>query len=131
MDESLKWKIYFIKYDKDGNEIERGVDPREYVYYGTAQNSAYKTYPPEEGYKTVVAVRSPWEKYFTEVQCGICKCIHVIEETTYGIPKESDVMVCDRGDIDELGRWYSKHYRFVCPECLAKIREFISCLEVV
>lgn len=128
-----KWKIYITRVDKDGNEIEseRAVHNKEYAYYGTASRVAHETYPWRDGYRTVVAVRDPWQEYTREVRCDICGTKHVVEESYTGYAHESHVYLFDVNIHNERGhRHYNKGYNHLCPNCITKIREFISSMEV-
>ena len=85
--EDKKLRIYWRKLDENGNEIERGVDDREYVYLGNAQNRAYKlfgTYAEHKGrIQWHAGYRDPWAKYYRDVQCNACGGVFSAEESPY------------------------------------------------
>ena len=128
LDMNSKYKIYFTKVDKDRNEIEseRGVDPKKYAYPGAACNKAHEKYPWRDGYRVIIAQRDPWQKYTRDIQCDICGTIHTVEESYQGFTSESDVYIEDSSSEDKF--W--KGYKHLCPNCITKIREFISSMEV-
>lgn len=125
--ENAKLKIFWKKIDNDGNEIERGVHPKEYKYHGSALKTARYKYPYREGYRYIITYRNPWEKYNHEVQCDICGTIHTIEQSYGGYDYDSNVYVVEQHDSEER---YHKIYGDLCPDCIRKIREFISSMKV-
>lgn len=125
--ENAKLKIFWKKIDKDGNEIERGVHPKEYKYYGSASKVARYKYPYNEGYRCNITYRDPWQKYTHEAQCDICGTIHTVEQSYSGYDYDSNVYLVEHYDSVER---YRKNYNNVCPDCIRKIREFISSMEV-
>lgn len=124
------WNIYFYKTDKNGNEIEgeRGVHPKSYKCYGVAYKVALKTYPYRDGYRHIIAQRDPWQEYFRDVRCDICGTVHTVEESYNGYTHESDVYLKDENICNK--RIYHKSYNHLCPDCITKILEFISSVEV-
>lgn len=131
LDINSKYKIYITRVDKDGKEIERFIHPKEYAYYGTASKVAWETYPYHDGYRHIIAQRDPWVEYTRDVQCDICGTIHTVEESYNGYTHESDVYLTDDNICNERGRrGYHKSYKHLCPNCITKIREFISSMEV-
>lgn len=128
LDMNSKYKIYVTRVDKDGNEIEseRAVDSKEYAYYGAAWNRARDKYPWRDGYRVIIAQRDPWQKYTRDVQCDICGTIHTVKEFYQGFTSESNV--CIKDSSSEGNFW--KSYNHLCPDCITKIREFISSMEV-
>lgn len=128
LDMNSKYKIYVTRVDKDGNEIEseRVVDSKEYAYHVAAWNKARKKYPWRDGYRPIIAQRDPWQKYTRDIQCDICGTIHTVEESYQGFTRESDVYIEDTSSEGKFWRGY-KH---LCPNCIKKIREFITAMEV-
>lgn len=118
-----KFKIYYIKKDVDGNEIERGIHPKEYVYHGKAYSVANALYPKHEGYTFIIAQRDPFVKYTRDLKCELCGVEYAVDEHYNGHHNES--YICFR-DANETDRRRRTSYRELCPECIKKIREFLD-----
>lgn len=123
-----KYKVYYIEYDEDRNEIARGVDSKEYINYGNALNRARKLgYTDRNRYDYEVAWRDPWVEYSVNRKCEICGWGYRSPITHEGYGLDPRVHLCD---FDENGRARNKHnYRHVCPVCYGKITKFIDKLK--
>lgn len=124
MDKNQKFKIWFIQYDDDGNEIGRGVSTKEYVNWGTANHVARKRYDDMENIKYVIAQRDPWQEYYKECFCDICGYKYKRPESpVFGTDWGCVISRLDRCVNDRIPR---HDYRKVCMECFDKIDKFID-----
>jgi hypothetical protein len=134
--ENQKLRIWWRKLDEEGNEIERGVDDREYVSFGHACNRAEKLFGPRiyRHNKTLewrIALRDPWAKYTCEVTCSVCGQVFISEEHAYheGYPVNSDSvhLYTKSGDMAGIVDGRRPDYNgYCCPDCAVKIHNFIS-----
>ena len=66
------FKIYFIEYDDERNEIRRGEHPgKEYRTYGWAYRAARRIYDRSH-FEVIVSERTPWGSYTRECTCDNC-----------------------------------------------------------
>ena len=123
--EEKKLRVYWRKFDDDGNEVERGYDNREYITYGRALNRGYDLFGGKHisgEFEWQVCWRDPWEKYTCELTCDTCGTVYTADERTYS----NDALY----DTDMFSFRFLKIndrmcYRRICPECANKIYEFI------
>lgn len=131
--ENQKFRVWWRKLDEDGNEIERGVDDREYVSFGHAHNRGYKLF----GYRNKqvtwrVSYRDPWAKYTCEVTCSVCGQIFLSEEhcqhENFPIGADSVYVYTKSDSLKPLidGERYPDYNGYCCPDCAKKIHNFIS-----
>ena len=142
MFEERPYKIYYIQYDEDGNEIDRGVYHKEYKTFGMACNIARKNYgghqahrigvdgrplPFFEGqkYAWIVNWRDPFVEYHVEAKCDYCGKQYNRPQNYAGFDRGIHLELCDR----------AKGYRHkdnllgtLCPECAEKIKNFVKSL---
>ena len=123
--EEKKLRVYWRKFDDDGNEFERGSDNRAYITYGRALNRGYDLFGSNRktgGFEWKICWRDPWEKYTRELTCDTCGKVYTADEFTYsnGAFPDTDVFTFRFHEFDNK---YS--YRRVCPECARKIYGFI------
>lgn len=135
-------KIYFIEYDKDGNEIRRGVHPKkEYKTYGRAWKVADELYGDRERYEVYIDTREPWGEYHKECTCDICKKTFVCGVDAKGLIGNIRVDIADYRNYtvfrtrkemreSEYLRTKTWHSRTVCPECYEKISNFMDSITV-
>ena len=136
--ENQKLRVYWREVDENGNEIKRGVDDREYVNYGSAENRARKLFGScfvrkgESGIEWRVTIRDPWAKYFGECECKVCGQVFMSEEYphTPGYFRDADsVHLYTRSDVmKELtdGERCPEYNGWCCPDCAMKIHKFIT-----
>ena len=123
--EEKKLRVYWRKFDENGNEIERGSDNREYLTYGRALKRGYDLFGSNRKtgeFEWNVCWRDPFEKYACELTCSACGSVYAADEITYsnGAFPDTDVFTFRFHEFDDK---YS--YRRVCPECARKIYGFI------
>lgn len=135
-------KIYFIEYDKNGNEIRRGVHPvREYKTYGRAWRTADKLYGDRSRFEVYIDTREPWGDYEYGRVCDICKKSYVCKEDSRGLVGETSVELVDLRDRVSFRTYRQQreseaHYRnsfshiHTCPECYEKVKGFIESITV-
>ena len=121
-----KYKIYFIQYDDDGNEIGRGVFHREYVYMSRALTRAREYYGDRKRYTYVIAKRNPWDEYEGTYECCVCGKEFTAKQDSNGLYLGSRIyiheMTNDYVPILKrrvVGRSYGLDGK-VCPECHAE-----------
>ena len=134
------FKIYFIEYDKDGNEIRRGVHPgKEYRYMGNAWNAARKYYNDSQRFEIHICERTPWKIHTREVTCDLCGEQYTMKESRYGYGCGQSVYLSDyrhhadfytRNDIRRYNRPRRSDTYDICPTCYEKITNFINGLKV-
>lgn len=135
--ENQKLRVWWRKLDEDGNEIERGVDDREYVNASWAYNRGEKLFGSRYNNPIQYHInhRDPWATYTCEVTCETCGQVFIGEEHAFaeGHVKNADSMcMFIRSDtMKELvgGRIFPKYNDKICPECAKKIYEFIKSLK--
>lgn len=122
---NTEFRIWFIEYDDDGNEIGRGVYHKSYKYHGTAINVAKKYYGDNKRFKWDVAPSDPFVAHFKESICDICG-------RTYQEPVSS---FNGRGTGGHIWISHERIYgkpiipseRFdACEECIMKVSEYIK-----
>lgn len=140
--ENQKYRVYYIEYDENENEINRGVDPKEYKHIGWAYTLASKKYPTflydEDGriaknangkairkHKTIIAWRDPWAEYYRDMTCDICGSGYSAIETHYG-SERSDRIRLDIGYKDGRRDIEKSFGGCMCPGCSVKISEYIN-----
>ena len=134
------FKIYFIEYDENGNEIRRDVHHGKiYKYQGTAWNAARKLYGDSKRYEFYICERAPWEEYSHEAVCELCGEHYAMREHMHGYDCGQRVYISDhRHHADFYTRNDSRRYDRprrsdtydVCPACYEKITNFINGLKV-
>lgn len=131
--EQEKYQVYYIEYDKDGKEIDRGVDSRKYCSIGKARNRAGQLRADKgkrySDFQTIIAYRDPFTTYTIDEVCDIC-----------GKPYIKTVDHCDSTVDDHVSVWartYDRDRLFSrttvnkhtsCPECTSKILGLIESL---
>lgn len=136
--ENQKLRVWWRKLDENGNEIERGVDDREYTCYGYAYNRGRKLFghrylaKGESGIEWNVAIRDPWAKYTCEVTCCVCGQIFISEEhrmhACFPISADSVHLYTHSDVMKELidGARHAEYNGWCCPDCAMKIHKFIT-----
>lgn len=142
--EIRKVRVWWRKFDEDGNEIEKGFDEREYVNYGAAINRACKLFNSDRHIWSVgwvhkdentqqpvlewrIAERDPFVDYWGNYRCDICGAMHKRKENIHG---------GDIGDnlyVNLMNNEHNKRHRHknrMCPDCAEKIHKFLFELSV-
>lgn len=122
MSDNTLYKIWFIEFDENGNEVTRGVYPKEYKNFGNAERIArekfgYK-YLDNPKYKWEVCHRDPWVTYSHLATCPICGNSYDRPENIYG---------WDRGNNIYLGYGHRKYNSYKpCDDCMDAFDKFIE-----
>lgn len=122
-------RVYRRKLDNDGNEIERGVDEREYKTLGRAYKRGFELFGDHGEQKNIEwteACRDPWEEYTRKVTCGACGQTYVAKEKTYN----TNITIL-HGMVHLCGEFDGKKHNVdihkpICPDCHEKIYNFIK-----
>ena len=115
-----RFKIWFIQYDEDGNEIGRGVHAHDYAYRGRAFTNAREYFGDRKKCKYVVAQRDPWKTYSRKVHCDICGRMYDCPENVHGA-LDNQYVHLRKG----VGRGMAPLY-VSCPDCTQKVADFID-----
>lgn len=119
----LYLRIYYKELDANGNEINRGIDEKEYINYGSAVNRARKLYGDRNRFEYEIAWRDPWIDY---TKTTICKCCGELYERTVTHQNwdcSHNIFLYKRDNRRESISGY------ICPDCYEKIKGFISSLK--
>lgn len=117
-----RYKIFYIEYDENGNEISRGVDDKTYSSRGWAWNRIEKKYG-DKRFHCHIAKRDPFVNYYNDAVCDICGC-------SYSRPE--DDLGCDIGATIAINRRYKKVfneryiYYNVCPKCIDEVLDTVQ-----
>lgn len=123
-----KYKVYYIEYDENRNEIARGVDSREYINWGNAMNRARKLgYTDRKRYDCQIAWRDPWVKYTEKVKCSICGVEYDCPLSHEGYRRDITLHITDHNA--PRGCAHANSFSHICPECYEKIKTFIDDLK--
>ncbi len=125
--EDIRFRIWFIEYDEDGNEIGRGVYHKSYAYSGKAYSVARERYGDRKRFKYEIAPRNPWEKYYRDMYCGVCGSMYSAPENVHGLEFADRLWLTRYNEIGYVDRdiSFSGH---VCPDCSEKVHAFIESL---
>ena len=109
-----KFKIWYIMYDDDGNEVSRGRYVNEYVYMSRAYTIARKQFGDHKKFRYIVSRRDPWAKYKAELECKVCGKMHLVEESPDGFAKGPHILLYNNAPGTSSGE---VAYGHICPEC--------------
>ena len=127
MEKNQKYRIWFIQYDENGNEIGRGVSVKEYVYYGMAQRAARTMYGGDKRIWYMVAQLDPWTEHYIECFCDICGYKYKKQvDSVFGMARGHIV-----SNVDQTlkNRRRMRDYHEVCMECFDKVSKFVDKLK--
>lgn len=122
------FKIYYIEYDENGQEIGRGVYPKEYKDLGWAYNIARKHYGDRNRFKYSVAQRDPWVEYSRKSVCPICGKTYDRPESVNGNDRGMYISFRNRGKIACTDP--ENATLLTCPECFEKVHNYVDSLIV-
>lgn len=124
------FRIWFIQYDDDGNEIGRGVYHKSYVYSGTACNKARELYGDRKHFEYRVCVLNPFEDHYTTGKCEICGEEYDVRVHPSGFTVPSHVTVYrSKSDIFKNDSCVHDFYYECCDSCTNKVKNYIDSLK--
>lgn len=123
--EKLPYKVWWVQYDENNNEIDRGVLPKEYKHYGHAHTYAEKFINTNPGFYTYkIAKRDPYKEYTFEHTCDICGKTHERPESRAGYDLGARISAHAIPSNRTVN--YNRYAAMVCPDCFERFRECMN-----